>query len=210
METLTAIMHGVRLYGPFHHHSAWLVGCAKCNRHHPSILGRCCAQAFEDACDRFFNRIKETPDWQTAGYTNSADALSSLLELVRQYEVGCTPFFLPCICLPRGLACIDLPFGIISQTNAPSVSGFMHAGVVDSRCYWEQVNLPGHICAVVVTTLVLEGWSSQLDPAHSTLTEVQKISAISDQPAWQQLLAQAVDRALYTDMPRVSDLWHFT
>lgn len=37
------------------------------------------------------------------------------------------------------------------------------------------VSLPGHICATVVTTLVLEGWSHQLDPAHSTLSEVRRI-----------------------------------
>ena len=38
-----------------------------------------------------------------------------------------------------------------------------------------QVTMPGHICATVVTTLVLEGWSHQLDPAHSTLSEVRRI-----------------------------------
>lgn len=37
------------------------------------------------------------------------------------------------------------------------------------------VTMPGHICATVVTTLVLEGWSHQLDPAHSTLSEVRRI-----------------------------------
>lgn len=37
------------------------------------------------------------------------------------------------------------------------------------------VSMPGHICATVVTTLVLEGWSHQLDPAHSTLSEVRRI-----------------------------------
>lgn len=35
-----------------------------------------------------------------------------------------------------------------------------------------KVTLPGHICAVVVTTLVLEGWSNKLDPDHSVLTQV--------------------------------------
>lgn len=35
-----------------------------------------------------------------------------------------------------------------------------------------KVSLPGHICAVVVTTLVLEGWSNKLDPHHSVLTQV--------------------------------------
>ncbi len=32
--------------------------------------------------------------------------------------------------------------------------------------------MPGHICAVVVTTLVLEGWSNKLDPSHSVLVQV--------------------------------------
>jgi aarF domain-containing kinase len=36
------------------------------------------------------------------------------------------------------------------------------------------VSLPGHICAVVVTTLVLEGWSNKLDPDHSVLTQVSR------------------------------------
>ena len=31
--------------------------------------------------------------------------------------------------------------------------------------------MPGHICAVVVTTLVLEGWSSKLDPSHSVMDQ---------------------------------------
>ena len=38
-----------------------------------------------------------------------------------------------------------------------------------------QVSLPGHICAVVVTTLVLEGWSNKLDPNHSVLQQVQRL-----------------------------------
>lgn len=35
------------------------------------------------------------------------------------------------------------------------------------------VSLPGHICAVVVTTLILEGWSNKLAPEHSVLSQVQ-------------------------------------
>ncbi len=35
-----------------------------------------------------------------------------------------------------------------------------------------RVSLPGHICAVVVTTLILEGWSNKLDPHHSVLSQV--------------------------------------
>lgn len=40
-----------------------------------------------------------------------------------------------------------------------------------------QVNMPGHICATVVTTMVLEGWSNKLDPNHSTLQEVKRTVA---------------------------------
>ena len=40
-----------------------------------------------------------------------------------------------------------------------------------------QVNLPGHICAVVVTTLVLEGWSSKLDPGQSIMDDIKTVTA---------------------------------
>lgn len=36
------------------------------------------------------------------------------------------------------------------------------------------VTLPGGVCSVMVTTLILEGWSSQLDPGHSVLNQVRK------------------------------------
>ena len=39
--------------------------------------------------------------------------------------------------------------------------------------------MPGHICAVVVTTLVLEGWSSQLDPRHSVLEQVRNLQVLA-------------------------------
>ena len=40
-----------------------------------------------------------------------------------------------------------------------------------------EVTLPGHICAVLVTVLMLEGWSSTLKPEHSVLTAVKNIVA---------------------------------
>lgn len=40
-----------------------------------------------------------------------------------------------------------------------------------------QVTLPGHIASTVVTTLVLEGWSHDLDPNHSTLQEIKRMVA---------------------------------
>jgi hypothetical protein len=40
------------------------------------------------------------------------------------------------------------------------------------------VSLPGHVCAAVMTTYVLEGWSHRLDPKNSTLAEVRRIVAM--------------------------------
>lgn len=34
------------------------------------------------------------------------------------------------------------------------------------------MTLPGEICAVLVTSLVLEGWSNRLAPEHSVLSQV--------------------------------------
>ena len=47
---------------------------------------------------------------------------------------------------------------------------------------WErgQVSMPGHICAVVVTTLVLEGWSSKLDPTHSVMDQARRACITSN------------------------------
>ena len=36
------------------------------------------------------------------------------------------------------------------------------------------MSLPGEVCAVLVTTLVLEGWSNRLAPQHSVLGQVQQ------------------------------------
>ncbi|GFR39830.1 hypothetical protein Agub_g324 [Astrephomene gubernaculifera] len=58
-----------------------------------------------------------------------------------------------------------------------------------------QVSLPGHICAVVVTTLVLEGWSNKLDPDHSVLTQVQAMFEPENVP-WSHRIAQLVDRVM--------------
>jgi aarF domain-containing kinase len=73
------------------------------------------------------------------------------------------------------------------------------------------VTLPGHICATVVTTLVLEGWSHKLDPAHSTLSEVKRIIALKKgetrarrAAAWVQ--SAAVDRELLDRMPAFEEL----
>lgn len=65
-----------------------------------------------------------------------------------------------------------------------------------------QVNMPGHICAVVVTTLVLEGWSSQLDPRHSVLEQVESI--VSPKSTWGQRLGDAVDAMMTEAAPTPS------
>lgn len=58
-----------------------------------------------------------------------------------------------------------------------------------------QVSLPGHICAVVVTTLVLEGWSNKLDPDHSVLSQVQAMFEPENVP-WGARMTQLVDRVM--------------
>ncbi|KXZ44199.1 hypothetical protein GPECTOR_71g560 [Gonium pectorale] len=58
-----------------------------------------------------------------------------------------------------------------------------------------QVSLPGHICAVVVTTLVLEGWSNKLDPDHSVLTQVQAMFEPENVP-WSHRITSLVDRVM--------------
>ena len=70
-----------------------------------------------------------------------------------------------------------------------------------------QVNLPGHICAVVVTTLVLEGWSHALDPAHSSLTEVKRIISLKKgetrlRKAAMWVMGAAVERQILEHVPQ--------
>jgi aarF domain-containing kinase len=67
------------------------------------------------------------------------------------------------------------------------------------------VNLPGHICAVVVTTLVLEGWSSKLDPNHSTLQEVQRI-VDNEKNVLFKRAATRVQLALQEELPLTTQL----
>ena len=62
-----------------------------------------------------------------------------------------------------------------------------------------QVSLPGHICAVVVTTLVLEGWSNQLDPKHGILEQVESIVA-PDAAPWGTRVSQAVDAIMHDEV----------
>ncbi|KAL4440314.1 hypothetical protein ABPG75_003315 [Micractinium tetrahymenae] len=52
-----------------------------------------------------------------------------------------------------------------------------------------QVSMPGHICATVVTTMVLEGWSNQLDPDHSTLQEVKRM-VVAAKGGWLGILRE--------------------
>ena len=61
------------------------------------------------------------------------------------------------------------------------------------------MNMPGHICAVVVTTLVLEVWSSKLDPRHSVLEQVEAI--VSPKTSWGQRLGHAVDAVIVDAAP---------
>jgi len=69
-----------------------------------------------------------------------------------------------------------------------------------------QVSLPGHICAVVVTTLVLEGWSNKLDPDHSVLRQVNKMFEGSSVP-WRERIAHLVDEAMQDEDNHLTLTW---
>lgn len=51
------------------------------------------------------------------------------------------------------------------------------------------MSLPGHICAVVVTTLVLEGWSSKLDPDLSIMDDIKQVVHDDGHLPWRKYLA---------------------
>ncbi|WIA28428.1 hypothetical protein OEZ86_010973 [Tetradesmus obliquus] len=57
------------------------------------------------------------------------------------------------------------------------------------------VSLPGHICAVVVTTLILEGWSNKLAPDHSVLSQVQGMFSPS-MYSWHDRIDSVVDMVM--------------
>lgn len=58
----------------------------------------------------------------------------------------------------------------------PTDGGKALAGVLE-LIREHRVSLPGRVSAVLVTTLVLEGWSSRLDPHHSPIAQVEAILA---------------------------------
>jgi hypothetical protein len=68
--------------------------------------------------------------------------------------------------------CCCLCRQVLGWDNAHFDSGADALASVLESVRLHGVSLPGHICAVVVTTLILEGWSNQLDPSHSVLTQV--------------------------------------
>jgi aarF domain-containing kinase len=50
---------------------------------------------------------------------------------------------------------------------------------------------------VVVTTLVLEGWSNQLDPRHSVLEQVRSMfAAAPGGAAWRERVGRSVDAVM--------------
>jgi predicted unusual protein kinase regulating ubiquinone biosynthesis (AarF/ABC1/UbiB family) len=57
------------------------------------------------------------------------------------------------------------------------------------------VSLPGHICAVVVTTLVLQSWSNQLDPQYSVLEQVRGMFT-SGASKWRERVGRSVDAVM--------------
>lgn len=76
-----------------------------------------------------------------------------------------------------------------TQFSSPAAA---FASILDIVREYE-VTLPGHICAVLVTVLVLEGWSSALKPEHSVLTEVKNLVAV-DTSSWMERLSVCVEQ----------------
>ena len=64
-----------------------------------------------------------------------------------------------------------------------------------------QVALPGEVCAVLVTTLVLEGWSSQLAPEHSVLEQVERLVAADSWQARAKLVAVQASQDFQRGLP---------
>lgn len=90
-----------------------------------------------------------------------------------------------------GAAFTDLrESGDWSDTRFDSGAAALAAVLEIVRQY--QVSLPGHICAVVVTTLILEGWSHKLDPDHSVLSQV-KTMFEPQNFAWRDRVGHVVD-----------------
>lgn len=106
---------------------------------------------------------------------------------------------------------LEVHFAKLKDENAFSrgdtSSGAEALAAVLETVRQHQVVLPGHICATVVTTLVLEGWSHSLDPAHSTLSEVKRIIALKKGETKLRKVAMwvqgaAVDREILEHVPR--------
>lgn len=76
-----------------------------------------------------------------------------------------------------------------TQFSSPAAA---FASILDVVREYE-VTLPGHICAVLITVLVLEGWSSALKPEHSVLSEVKNLVAV-DTSSWMERLSGCVEQ----------------
>jgi predicted unusual protein kinase regulating ubiquinone biosynthesis (AarF/ABC1/UbiB family) len=106
---------------------------------------------------------------------------------------------------------LEIHFSELKAADAFAIgdttSGAEALAAVLEKVRLHSVNLPGHICATVVTTLVLEGWSHQLDPAHSTLSEVKRIIAMKKgetklKKAAMWIQGAAVDREILEHVPQ--------
>jgi len=106
---------------------------------------------------------------------------------------------------------LEIHFNELKSADAflkgDTTSGAVALAAVLESVRLHQVNMPGHICATVVTTLVLEGWSHQLDPAHSTLSEVKRIIAMKKgqttlKKAAMWVQGAAVDRQILEHVPQ--------
>ncbi|KAK9788286.1 hypothetical protein WJX73_008757 [Symbiochloris irregularis] len=93
---------------------------------------------------------------------------------------------------------LDDELQVVKRSGASQRAGSNGADALSSAIELvrkHQVSLPGHICAVVMTTLVLEGWSSALDPDHSVLEQVDRVLSLKES-SWGRRIGQAVDQLI--------------
>jgi hypothetical protein len=147
-----------------------LPGCAA------RVLQLCYVQVFVEDCRKMFDRIREAHETEGSAYDNGAEAMAETLEIIRKNEV-----------LTQTNTAARLKVQRVTGGSAATQSSKL-LPLQNGDAYQEcalpamasatQVSLPGQICAVLVTTLVLEGWSNRLAPDHSVLGQVMQCMLI--------------------------------
>lgn len=116
-------------------------------------------------------------------------------ELSKKYQVNLLEFF-KAVALRDGRTAAECTLRLSKQQNCPNPRAFIEE-VEKSFKHWEslghllhpgdcmqqlleqvrrhKVNVDGNVCAVMVTTLVLEGWQRKLDPEYDVMHTLQTL-----------------------------------